>query len=73
VQGRDRAGLLYELSAFLTSAGFDISTAHIEVVGAMAVDVFYIHCTDLDDKTKKYLRAGLLDILRDPDVKSKAA
>jgi len=73
VQGRDRAGLLYELSAFLTAAGFDISTAHIEVVGAMAVDVFYIHCTDLDDKTKKYLRAGLLDILRDPDVKSKAA
>lgn len=73
VQGRDRPGLLFKLSAFLTEAGFDISTAHIEVVGAMAVDVFYVRCTELDDKTKKQLRAGLLDILRDPDAKSKAA
>jgi [protein-PII] uridylyltransferase len=73
VQGRDRVGLLHELSAYLTEAGFDISTAHIEVVGAMAVDVFYIRCAVLDDKTKKRLRAGLLDILRDPEPKSKAA
>ncbi len=73
VQGRDRVGLLHELSAYLTEAGFDISTAHIEVVGAMAVDVFYVRCAELDDKTKKDLRAGLLDILRDPVSKSKAA
>jgi len=73
VQGRDRPGLLHELSTFLTDAGFDISTAHIEVVGAMAVDVFYVRCAVLDDKTKKRLRAGLLDILRDPDLESKAA
>jgi [protein-PII] uridylyltransferase len=73
VQGRDRAGLLYELAAYLTEAGFDISTAHIEVVGAMAVDVFYVQCAVLDEKTKKRLRTGLLDILRDPDTKSKAA
>ncbi len=73
VQGRDRVGLLHELSAFLTEAGFDISTAHIEVVGAMAVDVFYVRCSVLDEKSKKRLRAGLLDILRDPDAKSKAA
>ena len=51
----------------------DISTAHIEVVGAMAVDVFYVHSAALDDKTKKHLRAGLMDILSDPDVKAKAA
>lgn len=73
VQGRDRPGLLHKLSAFLTEAGFDISTAHIEVVGAMAIDVFYVRCAALDDKAKKYLRHGLLDILRDPDTKSKAA
>ena len=73
VQGRDRIGLLNELSAYLTDAGFDISTAHIEVVGAMAVDVFYVRCAVLDEKSKKRLRAGLLDILRDPDTKSKAA
>ncbi len=73
VQGRDRPGLLSELSAFLTEAELDISTAHIEVVGAMAVDVFYVRCSVLDEKAKKRLRAGLLNILRDPDTKSKAA
>ena len=73
VQGRDRIGLLNELSAYLTKAGFDISTAHIEVVGAMAVDVFYVRCAVLSEKDKKRLRAGLLNILRDPVAKSKAA
>ena len=73
VQGRDRPGLLNELATFLTDNGFDISTAHIEVVGAMAVDVFYIQCANLDDKMKKKLRAGLMEILRDPEIKSKAA
>lgn len=70
VQGRDRPGLLSELSACLTDAGLDISTAHIEVVGAMAVDVFYVRCSVLDEKTKKRLRAGLLNILRDPEPES---
>jgi len=73
VQGRDRPGLLSALSAFLTDAGLDISTAHIEVVGAMAVDVFYVRCSMLDEKRKKYLRVGLLNILRDPEPESKAA
>lgn len=73
VQGRDRPGLLSELAAYLTDAGFDISTAHIEVVGAMAVDVFYVRCAALDEKSKKKLRAGLLNILRDPKKKAKAA
>jgi len=73
VQGRDRQGLLSELSAFLTDAGLDISTAHIEVVGAMAVDVFYVRCSVLDEKRKKHLRAGLLNILRDPEAESKSA
>jgi len=73
VQGRDRQGLLSELSAFLTETGLDISTAHIEVVGAMAVDVFYVRCSVLNEKLKKHLRAGLLNILRDPEPESKAA
>ena len=73
VQGRDRPGLLNELAAFLTDSRLDISTAHIEVVGAMAVDVFYVKCADLDDKAKKKLRAGLLNILRDPEQKPKVA
>lgn len=73
VQGRDRPGLLNELAARLTEAGFDITSAHIEVVGAMAVDVFYVRGVVLDDKVKKTLRADLLDILRDPEAKPKAA
>ena len=66
VQGRDRPGLLHELSAFLNHADLDILSAHIEVVGAMAVDVFYVRCTGLDESRKTELRASLLDILRDP-------
>ena len=73
VQGRDRPGLLHALSAFLTEVGYDISSAHIEVVGATAVDVFYLRCIGMDDQRKKMLRAGLLDILRDPEIKTKAA
>ena len=73
VQGRDRPGLLYQLSDFLTESGFDISSAHIEVVGAMAVDVFYVRCQSLSDKQKTKLRTGLLDILRGPNAKTKAA
>lgn len=73
VQGRDRPGLLNELAACLTDAGFDITSAHIEVVGAMAVDVFYLHGAPLDEKFQKTLRADLLDILRDTVTKSKAA
>ena len=73
VQGRDRPGLLHALSSFLTEVGYDISSAHIEVVGATAVDVFYLRCIGMDDQRKKMLRAGLLDILRDPEIKTKAA
>jgi [protein-PII] uridylyltransferase len=73
VQGRDRPGLLHELSDFLTASDLDISSAHIEVVGAMAVDVFYVRRAVLDKATKTKLRAGLLDILRDPAEKTKAA
>ena len=51
----------------------DITSAHIEVVGAMAVDTFYVRGVRMDDKLKKTLRANILDILRDPEVKSKAA
>jgi len=70
VQGRDRPGLLSELSAFLTDAGFDINSAHIEVVGAMAVDAFYLSCIGWDETVKKKLRARLLEILSDSETKS---
>ena len=73
VQGRDRPGLLHALSGFLTASDLDISSAHIEVVGAMAVDVFYVRSAGFDKARKTALRDGLLDILRGPDEKIKAA
>jgi len=62
-----------ELSACLTDAGLDILSAHIEGVGAMAVDTFYVRSEPLRDESQKKLRAQLLDILRGPETKSKAA
>ena len=70
VQGRDRPGLLYLLAAELSKEGFDITSAHIEVVGTTAVDAFYVRCAALDDARKKVVRKRLLQILRDPDKKS---
>ncbi len=68
VQGRDRPGLLYSLAADLSEEGFDITSAHIEVVGTTAVDAFYVTCSDLTEARKKTIRARLLKILRDPNA-----
>ncbi len=70
VQGRDRPGLLYTLASELSAEGFDITSAHIEVVGTTAVDAFYVKCAALDEARKKVIRSRLLKILRDPDAKS---
>ena len=43
------------------------------MVGATAIDVFYLRCIGMNDQRKKMLRTGLLDILRDPEIKTKAA
>ena len=40
VEGRDRPGLLHHIARVLTDNDMIILSAHIEVVGAMAVDVF---------------------------------
>jgi [protein-PII] uridylyltransferase len=42
VNGRDRPGLLYELTNALTSLGLSITTAKIATYGEQAVDVFYV-------------------------------
>lgn len=67
VQGRDRPGLLYMLADELSRDGLDITSAHIEAVGATAVDAFYVRCVELTEARKKDLRRRLLKILRDPD------
>jgi [protein-PII] uridylyltransferase len=48
VAGRDRPGLLYELTSALSNLMLDITSAHITTFGEKAVDVFYV--TDLTGK-----------------------
>jgi [protein-PII] uridylyltransferase len=48
VAGRDRPGLLYDLTSSLSDLSLDITSAHITTFGEKAVDVFYV--TDLTGK-----------------------
>ena len=48
VAGRDRTGLLYDLTSTLSDLSLDITSAHITTFGEKAVDVFYV--TDLTGK-----------------------
>lgn len=72
VNGRDRPGLLYELTRTLTSLGLQISTAKIATYGERAVDVFYVKDVfglKLENKNHlQRLRDRLLEVLADPDV-----
>jgi [protein-PII] uridylyltransferase len=45
VEGLDRPGLLYELTAALSKLNLNIGSAHIVTFGEKAVDSFYV--TDL--------------------------
>lgn len=42
VEGRDRPGLLYALATVLAAHDLSVRSAHIEVVGPKAIDVFYV-------------------------------
>jgi [protein-PII] uridylyltransferase len=42
VRASDRAGLLHRLTAALSDAGLDVSSATVETLGADAVDAFYV-------------------------------
>ena len=76
VNGRDRPGLLYDLTRVLSSLNVQIGSAHITTFGETAVDVFYVK--DLfglkishESKVKK-IRYSLLEILENgecPDTK----
>ena len=48
VVGRDRPGLLHELTGVLSDLSLDINSAHITTFGERAVDAFYV--TDLTGK-----------------------
>ncbi len=67
VAGRDRPGLLYELTSAISDLSLDISSAHVTTFGERAVDAFYV--TDLTGKQivsetrQKAIRERLLPVL----------
>ena len=67
VSGRDRPGLLADLSRTLAQAGLSILSAHVDNYGERAVDVFYVCGADggkLDDgKMLQDLKADLTEVL----------
>lgn len=70
VNGRDRPGLLYDLTAAMTQLGLQISSAHISTYGERVVDVFYVkdvfgHKVEHDRKLER-VRVTLLAALKDP-------
>jgi [protein-PII] uridylyltransferase len=72
VAGRDRTGLLYELTSALSDLNLDIASAHITTFGEKAVDVFYV--TDLtgkkviSDERKKSIHSRLIEVLGRADI-----
>ncbi len=42
INGRDRLGLLHDVTAALTASGLQISSAHISTFGVRVIDVFYV-------------------------------
>jgi [protein-PII] uridylyltransferase len=67
INGRDRQGLLHDLTSALTASGLQIASAHISTYGERVVDVFYIKDIfglKVDNEEKiKALRKSLLEIV----------
>jgi [protein-PII] uridylyltransferase len=71
VNGRDRLGLLFDVTSALTALGLSIANAKIATYGERVVDVFYVkdvfgHKVDQDAKLKR-IRERLLVALTEPD------
>ena len=70
VNGRDRPGLLYEVTRALTTLGVQIFTAKIATYGAKVVDVFYVKdifgLKIINEAKLQQIRDKLLEALTDP-------
>ncbi len=68
VNGRDRPGLLHDVTAAISEQGLQIASAHVTTYGVRAVDVFYVKDVfglKVDNERKlAALRASLLGALR---------
>jgi [protein-PII] uridylyltransferase len=71
VNGRDRPGLLHDVTAAISEAGLQIASAHVTTYGVRAVDVFYVK--DVfglkieNDRKLAQLREALMAALISPD------
>ena len=70
VNGRDRPGLLYDVTTALSGLGLSIVTAHVSTYGERAVDVFYVKdvfgLKVVHQGKLAKIREGLLDALAEP-------
>jgi [protein-PII] uridylyltransferase len=72
INGRDRPGLLFQLTRAITSLNLQISSAKITTYGETVVDVFYVknlfgHKVEHDGKLREIQRV-LLEALTEPDT-----
>jgi [protein-PII] uridylyltransferase len=71
VNGRDRPGLLHDVTAAISSEGIQIASAHVTTYGVRAVDVFYVK--DIfglkveNERKLASLREALLQALSSPE------
>ena len=75
IEGRDRVGLLSDLAQTFRDAELSVLSAHIEVVGAMAVDAFYVRPAfgnEFGKSARKALRQKLKTVL-EPEGSAAAA
>jgi [protein-PII] uridylyltransferase len=71
VNGRDRPGLLHDVTAAISDQGLQIASAHVTTYGVRAVDVFYVKDVfglKVENERKlTALREALLNALANPD------
>ncbi|WP_240002547.1 [protein-PII] uridylyltransferase [Oleisolibacter albus] len=77
VNGRDRPGLLYDVTRALTQLNLQIASAKISTYGSLAVDVFYVKdvfgLKITHDRRLADIRAALLKALEDAEAEAKPA
>jgi [protein-PII] uridylyltransferase len=71
VNGRDRPGLLHDVTAAISEQGLQIASAHVTTYGVRAVDVFYVKDVfglKVENERKlTQLREALLTALATPE------
>ncbi|MBL4870876.1 MAG: [protein-PII] uridylyltransferase [Robiginitomaculum sp.] len=63
VSGRDRPGLLCDLGRVLADHDLSIRSAHVEVLGPKAIDVFYVAIDAENPLQEQVLQADLMRVL----------